>query len=286
MTEATPPQMPLWAHVHLTHAALQRIADEAGVDLLHIKGPATSTTLRAGVHHSSDVDVLVRPAHLDRFTAELETRGWGLYSGFEEGSPFGHAANYTHPSWAFADVHRQLPGPRATAEAVFDRLWAERTSTDIAHHPCPVPSLPGQVLVQTLHAARSHGVEAPDAWRLCSDEVRDQTRALADELQATTALAAAIGELDQHRDAPDHALWSYWSRPGGDRLDEWSARLLAASGPGERARLMLRALRVNRTHLELRLGRRATAADMLREQFARTRLAFTSLGKRMKRGSR
>ncbi|MGB4137888.1 MAG: nucleotidyltransferase family protein, partial [Microbacterium sp.] len=201
-------RVPVWAHVHLTHAALQRVADRIGVDLLHIKGPATSTALRSGTHRSSDVDVLVRPAHLDRLTDELSAQGWSLFSGFEEGSPFGHAANYTHPSWSFLDVHRQLPGPRASADAVFDRLWRDHGTAPIAHRPCTVLSPAGQVLVQTLHAARSHGAETAEAWALCDDGTRAEVRALADELQATTALAAGIGELDAHRDAPDHALWS------------------------------------------------------------------------------
>lgn len=279
-------KVPVWAQVHLTHASLQRLADGIGVDVIHIKGPATASSLRAGVHRSSDVDLLVRPSHIARFTEELLARGWALYSGFEEGSPFGHAANYTHPSWSFADVHRQLPGPRADAETVFDRLWADRATAQIAHWPCTVLSLPAQVLVQTLHAARSRGSESPEAWRLCSDADRLSARTLADEIGAATALAAGIGELDLHRDAPDHALWSYWSRPDGDRLAEWSARLHAAQGTRARLHVMLQALRVNRTHLALRLGRRPTAIDLAREQSARIRLALTTAIARFRKANR
>src|SRR5262245_30376280 len=93
--------VPLWATVRLTHAQLQAIADEAGVDLLHLKGPAVSEEL--GRRSSSDADVLVRPAHLQRYLDALTRHGWSLYTDFAHGSSFGHAANYRHPVWTFAD---------------------------------------------------------------------------------------------------------------------------------------------------------------------------------------
>ncbi|MDR2322635.1 MAG: nucleotidyltransferase family protein, partial [Microbacterium sp.] len=252
---AVTPRVPAWANVHLSHAMVQRVADGAGVDLLHIKGPATDAALRPAMHRSGDVDVLVRPAHLDRFTAALEAQGWSLYTGFEEGSPFEHAANFRHPTWSFVDVHRALPGPRADPEAVFERLWRDRGTAPIAHRPCTVLSPAGQVLVQTTHAARSQGSERADAWARCGEDVQREVRALAAELQATTALAAGIGELEQHRDAPDFALWTFWSRRDGDRLDEWSARFRSAVGAGAKRRVLRQSLLVTRPHLALRLGR-------------------------------
>jgi len=263
------PEVPIWALVHLTHAALQRTADRASVDLLHIKGPATRSTLRAGRHDSTDTDVLVRPAHLEKFLAALAADGWTLFTEFEEGSPFGHAANFTHPSWTYADVHRHLPGPRLGADAVFDLLWRDREPAEIGHLMCPAPSLVGQVLVQTLHSARSHGLEPSEAWELSSADVRDQARALARELQAETALAAAIGELDAHRGAPDHALWEYWSSSDNDRLDEWAARYRSAESTAERWRVLRQAMHVNRTHLRLRLGHEPGPIEVFREQCAR-----------------
>jgi len=263
------PEVPIWALVHLTHAALQRTADRAEVDVLHIKGPATRSSLRTGRHDSSDTDVLVRPAHLDRFLAALAADGWTLFTGFEEGSPFGHAANYTHPSWTYADVHRKLPGPLLDADDVFDVLWRDREHAEIGHCRCTVPSLAGQVVVQTLHAARSHGSEHADAWDLSAPEVQDDARALARELKAETPLAAAIGELDAHRDAPDHALWEYWSSSESDRLDEWAARYRSAAGVAERWGVLRQAMHVNRTHLRIRLGHEPTPFEVFREQCAR-----------------
>ena len=60
--------------VTLTHGYVQLLADECGVDLLHLKGRAVDEQLwqrsasgEPGPRYSLDVDVRVRPAHVDRF---------------------------------------------------------------------------------------------------------------------------------------------------------------------------------------------------------------------------
>ncbi|WDH79439.1 nucleotidyltransferase family protein [Microbacterium esteraromaticum] len=276
-------EIPIWALTHLTHAALQRTADRVGADLLHVKGPATSQTLRPAPHDSSDADVLVRPAHLERFTDAMLADGWELFTDFADGSPFAHAANFVHPSWTYADIHRLIPGPLATPEAVFERLWRDHTVAEIAHQPVTVLSLPAQVLMQTLHAARSHGAEQPSAWRLCPDELRTEVRALSVELQTETAFAAGIGELDAHRNAVDHALWWYWSMPETDRLDEWTARLRSAPGIAEKWHVVRQAMRVNRTHLRLRLGHEPSRSEIAREQLSRLAQAARSVTRQLTR---
>jgi len=262
------PDLPLWVSVHLTHAALQAVAEDAGADLLHIKGPTTDARLRSALHDSADADVLVRPAHLERFLDHLRRQGWTLHTDFAEGSSFGHAANYRHPAWTFADVHRLLPGPTATPEAVFDRLWRDRVDGTIAHRACDMPDVPAQVVGHTLHAARSQGRDAPEAWWLSSQDVRDAVRHLARELGAEVALAAGIGELADYTGHPQHALWAYWSQ-GGDRLGEWRARLRAARPASERARVVASMLRVNRTHYRLRHGHDPKRYEVALEQLAR-----------------
>lgn len=278
------PEVPIWALTHLTHASLQRTAERCQADLLHIKGPATRLSLRDGRHDSSDADVLVRPAHLDRFLDALVTDGWTLFTGFDEGSPFGHAANFEHPSWTYADVHRQVPGPRVTPEEAFERLWRDHETADIGHRPCPVLSVTGQVVVQTLHTARSHGTERAEAWDLSAPELRAQAWTLARELGADAAFAAGMGDLDAHQDAPDHALWEYWSQPEQDRLDEWSARYRSATTAAERREVIRQALHVNRTHLRIRLGHEPSRPELLREQYARLTLGIRSMTRHLRRG--
>lgn len=268
-------QVPPWAAVHLTHAALQAAADAADVDILHIKGP-TDAADREGTADSIDADVLVRPAHLDRFIGALESRGWWRAVGFEEGSPFEHAANYRHPAWAWADLHRFIPGVRLEPEDAFDRLWRERVTVEIAHWPCAAPALRGQVLIRVMHVARSHGSDEPTTWRQASDEVQASVRELARELRAEVAFAAGIGELDSHRHDRDYALWRFWSQPDDSRLVEWAARWRSAEGFRARWRVVVQAVRVNRAGLRVRLGREPTAADIAREWMNRLKHAAVS----------
>lgn len=272
--------VPLWASVHLTHAVLQDAATAADCDILHIKGPAYASGIRRAPKDSSDADVLVRPQHLDRFLGALRDRGWEELTGFDDGSPFEHAANYRHPRLAYADVHRRLPGPHADEAAVFERLWRDRQPVTIAHVRCQSPSRTGQVFVQALHAARSHGAEKSDAWELADPAERERVRALAAELDARVALAAAIGELDGHIGARDHDLWAYWSTPETGRLDEWRGKWRAAQTLRERLHVATAFARVNRTHLRMRLGHEPSAAEVRAEQWARMRRLVADVSRR------
>lgn len=267
--------VPTWVAVHLTHAVLQDLADRSGVDLLHIKGP-TDAQFRAAIHDSTDADVLVRPAHLAMLTHALHDAGWVMQSGFEEGSAFGHAATYLSPRWGWADLHRTIPGFRVDPAVAFDLLWQERELVAIAHRTVAAPSPRAQVLIQVLHAARSHGVELPETWWVCSDEVRATVRALAAELGAQVAFAAGIGELPTFRGDPDYATWAFWSGKKDDRLTEWRTRLHAAHGLGPSLRVIQQLLRVNRAHLRMRLDHEPTARDIAAEQLARVGRALRS----------
>ncbi|MBS1699367.1 MAG: nucleotidyltransferase family protein [Actinobacteria bacterium] len=269
------PQIPTWALVHLTHTAVQSVADRAQADVLHIKGP-TDAALRSRVHNSTDADVLVRPSHVDRFVAALEDSGWTLYAGFDEGSPFAHAANFSNPTWSLVDVHRSFPGFRRDPVAVFDRLWEERQQIAIAHRPCATLAPHAQVLIQVLHVARSHGTDLPETWQEADDVLRAKARALASDLGAEVAFAAGLGELDAHRDAREYALWRHWSQPEDNRLNEWMVRIRAASGPRERFRLLAQATRVNRTRLRMDLGHEPSRHEIRVEQRSRIRKALTS----------
>jgi hypothetical protein len=273
--------VPLWATVRLTHAQLQAVADAVGADLLHVKGPAVSDELGLARRASSDADVLVRPAHLERFLAGMARHGWSCHTYFHEGSSFGHAANYRHPVWTFADVHRRLPGPGAGADSVFERLWVDRRPLPIAGRSCFVPDLAGQVLVLTLHAARSHGLERPAAWTAAPPDRQRAVRALASELGAEVALAAALGELERFAGHPDHDLWDWWSKPDtGERLDEWAARWRSARTLRERLTVARGLVTINRTHLRLRLGHAPTARELATAYAGRVRAGAGALGVR------
>lgn len=271
----------------LSHGVMQVIADRAGVDLVHVKGPAVDPRLLASdsqgavPRHSSDADLLVRPRHLLRFLSEARRHGWRMVTGFEDGSPFTHAASLWNDRLGYCDVHRTFPGLDADPETVFARLWADSTSVPIGHVDCRVPSLTGQRLLLLVHAARSHGSSHADverSWEAATDAERNEVDALAADLGAEVALAAVTGRLDQYRDHPSHDLWAHFAGPDpGSRLLEWRVRLRAEPSRRRRVRAVVGALAVNRGHLEMDLGRPPGTRDIVVHQLTRLRLMVTEL---------
>ncbi|WP_133176439.1 nucleotidyltransferase family protein [Nocardioides currus] len=270
--------IPLAARVHLAHAVVQHLAERAGADLLHIKGPALLPDLRPATRSSSDVDVLVRPTHLHLLVAALEGAGWTKRSDFATGSVFAHAANWWHDDWGYVDVHVHWPGVRLPPEVAYAAWSADAETLDIAHVPCPVPDRTGQLLVLVLHAARSTDrSDVEYAWDNADAEQQAAVRTLARTLDAEVALAAALGELEQFRDDPAYELWRLFSQGGGTRFQEWRARFIATPGTRERAQLLAASFRVNRDHLGMELGRTPTRRDLRERQLLRVRRAAREL---------
>jgi Uncharacterised nucleotidyltransferase len=261
--------IPLFARVHLAHAAVQRIADRAQVPLLHLKGPALLPGLRPPGRLSSDADVLVHPDGQTRFEDALRGHGWQPHTQLATGSAFEHAVNWWHPHWGYVDVHARWPGPTAGARETFAAFAEDEFEQTIAHVPCRVPGRTAQILVLLLHGARSQADRDLElSWHRQSAEQRAAVVALADRLGARVALAAALGELEAHRDDPAYELWRYF-RDGGGRLDEWRARFRAARGLTAKLHVVTSAARVNRDHLRVQLGRPPTRRDLRRAQLVR-----------------
>ena len=270
--------IPIAARVHLAHAVVQHLAERAGVDLLHIKGPALLPDLRPPSRRSTDVDVLVRPSHLHRLIGALEAVGWSKRTDFATGSVFAHAANWWHDDWGWVDVHLHWPGVRLEPEVAYDLWSVDAGLQPIAHVPCPVPGRTAQLLVLVLHSARSTDRADVDyAWSRADDEQRSATRQLARTLDAEVALAAALGELEQFRHDPSYALWKHLSEGGESRVAEWKARLRATPGTRARARLVAQSVRVNRDHLGLELGRPPTRNEMRQRQRLRLQRAWAEV---------
>lgn len=273
--------VPLSVRLRFGHAAVQHLADEIGVDLLHIKGVAADASLRPGGDTGSDVDVLVRPDHVARLDAALRRNGWRLYSSFELGSPFGHAQTYVHDVWGYIDIHRFFPGIRVAPERAFDRLWSGRGTVDIAGVECPVPTVPAQALLLILNAARSTGAERSDVklvWEQATPGRRAEIETFVSELDAPVAFAASVGGFERYRGERDYRLWKVVSR-GGSRSEEWWARVRAEPSFSRAVRVAARAPLVNVEHLEFRLGRRPTQRDVVVEFFARPVRAVREAGR-------
>lgn len=280
-----PVDVSVWQRIQLGHAALQVVAERAGVDLLHLKGPALDPVLAPVPRHSTDADVLVRPSHLARFLDALAPTRWELVADFDEGSPFEHAANYWHPEWGFVDVHRRFPGLPGD-EAVFDTLWRDRGTSVIAGRDCPVPSVVAQRLVLMLHAARQDSPHAAGdlrlAWTDADDETKAAVRGLAERLGAQIGFAAATGHLDDYRGTPEWRLWTAFTGHGS-RLGEWRARFLLARGWRARWHVLGLMVRVNRAHLAMDLGHVPTRADLAMAYARRLGLGLRELSAAVER---
>lgn len=260
------PKLPWSVGIRFSHAALQAIAEDDGVDLLHIKGPAVDASLGGAPRESIDADVLVRPAHVGRLIAAMHAHGWETQYRFEDGSAFEHASTMVHRTLAPVDVHRRFPGIDAEAAAAFDRLWADRGIADIAGMPCPVPSIEAQRLILVLHAARNGALDHPDierAWRQTSTAQRQEVDHLARDLGAEVALAAGTGRLHDHEGEHAHELWRVLSTADRSLVRLWLARVRAAPNRRQALRLAVRLVIPNRRRMQARLGRRPTTLEML-----------------------
>lgn len=208
------PTVPVLLRVHLAHATVQAIADEAGVDVLHIKGPAVAPALRPEGRASVDADVLVRPAHLVLLQSGLQLHGWQQVTKLRSGGLVEHSTNWYHPELGQLDVHVRFPGIQVEAGRAFDVLWRDSRTQQIAHRVCVVPAMGAQRLILLLHAARDLPRYASDvdlAWGRASEDERMQLQRLAEELRAEVAVAAATGRLETYRDRPEYALWRLYS---------------------------------------------------------------------------
>lgn len=208
------PTVPVKLRVHLAHATVQVIADQAGADVLHIKGPATAARLRTGERTSVDADVHVRPSHLRRLQRGLRSQGWQQVKRTVSGGLVEHSTNWYHDQLGQLDLHVRFPGIMAQPERAFCHLWEGRTTQPIAGHLCVVPGLAAQRLLLLLHAARaldSCDDDVHAAWRQASDVERAEVLALAADLKAEVALAAATGRLEQFRGRPEYELWRLYA---------------------------------------------------------------------------
>ena len=207
------PTIPIALRVHLAHAVLQGVADSGGADVLHIKGPAVSTTIRPPGHLSADADLLVRPSHLERLGEAMAAHGWECVKRLRN-DLVQHSEGWYHPQLGQADVHVRFPGIRLNAEEAFDLLWRPRGTVEIAHRRCVVPSQVAQRLILLLHAARSPQAHVDDvarAWHDAPESQRVAVLALTRALDAEVALAVVVGGLDDFRGRPEHALWQQYA---------------------------------------------------------------------------
>lgn len=283
--KGAPLEVPLQHRVELLHGYVQLVANAANADILLIKGAAIHPDLLAQARVSMDVDVLVRPSHVDQLIRALKDLSWEKLTGFDEGSAFGHAINLRH-NLGLIDLHRSWPGFEITSERAFSLLWDRRGTMSIAGVDCSVPSLDDQRLILLLHFARSGGARCDDrdiTWTNATPEGKEKVSALAREFHAELALAAATGQLDQFRDERGYFLWRYFSLGSGGRLEEWRGRFFAAPDIRSKIAVLGAFVRVNNDLLTAEIGHKPQRSDYISAYFERIQTAsaeFRSLLKR------
>ncbi len=268
--------VPMNVRVRLGHAAVQHIATEHGVDILHIKGYGLDPRLTYPGRRSSDADVLVRPGHIPRLLRACRHAGYRTESRFPTGSPFEHSTTLWHHLWGHLDVHRHYPGVGLPADEAFHRLWTERMTTRIGGVECATPSLAAQVAILVMHAGRNPSEGQPQsdvehAWRRADPDLQAEVRNWVEDFGAGVAFAAGTGELSTLPPSAEKDLWTAVTSPG--RVHEWRARIAAAPTLRGRLALLLRAPLVNTDHLAHQLGRRPARADIARAFVNRLRQA-------------
>lgn len=266
--------MPWSVGIRFAHAAVQALADDHGVDVLHIKGPAVDESLLDGERQSIDADVLVRPTQVGDLIAAMHEHGWRTQYRFEDGSAFEHASTLVHPFLAPVDVHRWFPGVDADPELAFDRFWADRHVADLAGVPCAVPSVAAQRLLLIIHAARAGRLNHGDisrGWGAASDGERAAVIEVADAVGARVALAAGTGHLHEHVGARGHELWKVLSTGDPSKAHLWVARVGAAPTRRAALRTAVRLLMPNRQRMEVSLGRPPTRREVAGAYFSRLR---------------
>ncbi|MDO5699855.1 MAG: nucleotidyltransferase family protein [Bowdeniella nasicola] len=263
--------------LRLAHATVQYIAQEAGIDLLHIKGYSVSPGLYRPQRASSDVDVLVRPGSEDALVSALLTHGWRLETTFDTGSLFRHAAALWDDRFGHLDVHRSFPGITISAEAAFATLWDRAQSRSICHVECRTLNRIDHATLITLHAGRdgARGRADIEHLRATLDAAEfTAVHARAHELGADVAQSAALGTLQHHHNEPSYHLWRALASDA-NRVDLFLARYRDAGDLTERIRVLASVIRVNRDHLAMSLGYRPRWRDIWNEHVARTRAVLT-----------
>jgi hypothetical protein len=238
----------------------------AGVEPLLLKGRALQVLLYSAGEHRGyfDVDLLVAPHRLAAAERALQELGYDNVSaahGIDDVGGVVHAETWMRISSAsddppMIDLHRWLPGARATPAKAWTALVAHRTSIDIGGRQAAVLDRPGQAMHLAMHAAQhgpalqKHVDELALGLERWPHDVWGSAAMLAAEIDATEAFAAGLRLLPEGA-----ALAARFDLPSTAELD-WTIRhrhdrprgifhvqaLANATGPRERLLILRRSL--------------------------------------------
>lgn len=191
------------AWTSLLHAEVAYLLGNAGIPVLHIKGPTVAQWLYdAGERDWGDVDILVAPSRVHDALRVLHEHGFvERYAGVGREATTDHAVCVyrTDPDVGVdeVDVHDRFPGIDGQAEEAFGELWRRREPAQLAHTDVWFPDLPSRALLVVLNSARTASAKATeDLARVTRADVDwELVVQLADRISALPALRAGL-ELD------------------------------------------------------------------------------------------
>ncbi len=264
------PELSARVCLDLGHAYAEHAAKRAGVRLLHIKGLAADRVLPIDDARVSDVDVLLDPEGLTRFTRVLLEREDCLLVDDASRSTEAHAVAVAVLGLGVTiDVHGHFPGFRASPEDVFAALWSGHGEETFGGWTCKVPGRGATAVVGLLHAARNLStsrtvVQARERWESLTPNEQAEAREFAESLGATVAMESVLHPERRARGA-EEVLWRLRQR-GGSPTAYWLAAILAA--PGWRGKAIL----LRRAALTQRASNDDTHQVGPEQEVARTRL--------------
>ena len=213
--------------IPLLHSLVTRVAEDAGIRVLFIKGPILAMQGLRPERQSVDVDVLVDPSRFEEMQQRLREIGWRIeVPGTGAHVMTFHSKAYRHDNWPCEiDVHDRFPGFFADPQDVFEVLWARRTTAAIAGREVPCPDILGNTAVAALHALRDPSYERSRR------DLAFMTEALGEaldqgQLRELAELAVATGAADTLRpflDAIGAPKLGEGTTPAKD-LEAWQIR--------------------------------------------------------------
>lgn len=203
--------------VLLCSALVQWVADQAGIRILHVKGPAAEELL-GFARTWSDVDVWVDPRRYKDLLKSLEGVGFSVPP-VSPSVVWGHSVDLQpgRLGGARVDLHHRIPGMDRPAQGCFDRVWAERTHLNLAGRVCTTPNRVAHALLLGLHGARSpqgspKWTEADTAWAALGEGELNKLIQLARAVGAEPTLGTRWAPFASHTSQGDRAYWAAVAR--------------------------------------------------------------------------
>jgi hypothetical protein len=293
---ALAPSVTLVEALPLVAVCAARVADDANLRLLLIKGPpATDLGVRAN-RPSVDVDVWVDPAREHEYVALLAGHGWEKAPGPPPGVGWGHAITLGHPDWPTTiDVHHAFPGFLAEDATVFEEMWQRRRMVIVADRTLATPDRVAAAAITILHALRSTVITETneDHDRALataagfSDDERRSLQHLAERTGSAGTLdallrAAGVKEAGEIADREKLEEWNQRTDIQGQALAGWLLAIRRAPW-SRRFGLVLAALRPTDRDRANATAARATQAGTIRAASYRYRRALTAVFEAIRR---